>query len=252
MDLNVYDCMTGNSPRRAFTLIELLVVIAVIGVLAALLLPALARAKANAQRTTCLNNLKQINLGIHLYAGDHDDTLPCIVITNDTPFPFAWHFFKELTRSYDGLSGPSSPQDTLFACPADTYYYGMPQVPGSLHDAAYSDFTSYWFNRLNLRTNPATGKFYNGIAGWKMSSVRNPVRTVLVAEQVATSPYSWHQPRLLGTPTPYWINGARCVVSFVDGHVSYIRMYWDSAQTIGYDAWEYDPPGGYEYQWSGT
>jgi prepilin-type N-terminal cleavage/methylation domain-containing protein len=59
-----------------FTLIELLVVIAIIAVLVALLLPVLAGAKARAKRTACLNNLKQINLGVHLYAGDNGDTLP--------------------------------------------------------------------------------------------------------------------------------------------------------------------------------
>lgn len=62
--------------RSAFTLVELLVVIAIIGILASLLLPALARAKASARKVTCMNRLRQWNQALHMYAQDNEGSLP--------------------------------------------------------------------------------------------------------------------------------------------------------------------------------
>jgi prepilin-type processing-associated H-X9-DG protein/prepilin-type N-terminal cleavage/methylation domain-containing protein len=84
MEITAFDKRRGKpwqrdnrSPRRlAFTLLELLVVIAVIALLASLAFPSLARAKAKGKATFCFNDMRQLTLALHVYAGDHDDELP--------------------------------------------------------------------------------------------------------------------------------------------------------------------------------
>ena len=235
---------------KGFTLLELLVVIAIIAILAALLLPTLSSAKARAKRTTCLNNLRQINIGVHMYADDHGDVL-ALVSTNMSPSVFT--DYKDWMKNYVGLHGVSSAQDAIFACPADTFCWPdtIGGTPQSCHLLPSWNYSSYVFNAGNIRKDYPFTNGFPGIAGRKLTSIRNPAKTILVTEQPALCPYSWHPPQKL-VSKQYRFNNARNMVGFVDGHVSYTKIFWDVNTTPDhFEAWHYNPPAGYDYQWSG-
>lgn len=220
--------------RTAFTLIELLVVIAIIGILASLLLPALGAAKNRAKRTACLNNLKQVNAGLLMYADDNSGAMPkqSAISTN-----YLAYFYKESMKSYVGLTGISSPADKVFACPSECT---APTWPVLQSQSAFCDYSSYHFNSY--------------LDGLQVKSIRQPVKTALVTDGSASWGYSWHRPQSsyvlvfdINGDQHAAYNNAMNNVSFVDGHVSYIKIYNNGVS----QSWAYEPPDGYDYQWSG-
>lgn len=99
--------------KRAFTLIELLVVAAIIGIIAAILVPALGGARESARRVECANNLRQIGLALHMYADDHEQFLPSGLSDN------RWH---EALASYLDISGDPFYAD-IYQCPTPSSFW---------------------------------------------------------------------------------------------------------------------------------
>jgi prepilin-type N-terminal cleavage/methylation domain-containing protein len=213
--------------KRAFTLIELLVVIAIIGILSALLLPALSQAKENGKRTTCGNNLRQVSLAIRLYADDCADSLP--VLPTPNPYPNGvGAYYKQLVKGYLGLSGPALPTEKVFICPSDRI----------LRSQVGHAFTSYTFNGYEVGPDAIPR-----ITGQKLSAIRSSAKAVLVGEWPAFFGGSWHPFLIQDYPH------AKDMLGFVDGHVGFTRIYWDGISDS--DPCNYEPPVGYDYNWDG-
>ncbi|HNT88761.1 MAG TPA: prepilin-type N-terminal cleavage/methylation domain-containing protein, partial [Candidatus Hydrogenedentes bacterium] len=111
----------SQSSRSGLTLVELLVVIAIIGILAALLLPALSRARESAKRASCASNLRQIGIAFECYLLEHDETYPA---RQDLPLSEQPGYWLWMGRGWRQLLAPYIPGDKerpgVFYCLSDS------------------------------------------------------------------------------------------------------------------------------------
>ncbi len=112
--------------QKGFTLIELLVVIAIIAILAAILFPVFGRARENARRTSCLNNMKQLGLAFLQYAQDYDELIPSATDGGPGANRVGWIFytnFPATAGSYEVARGniyPYTKSTQIYLCPSDS------------------------------------------------------------------------------------------------------------------------------------
>lgn len=217
--------MNTQRKQEYFTLIELLVVIAIIAILAAMLLPALNRARDRARTSTCMNNLKQAGAAAMLYAGDHNDYLvPSRYEINGSGLCGGWAFligpYCGVTPNSEELSDPALRRG-IFQCPS--FHYDGPAL------SAYRGGFGYGHNR---RMGQGFGAAENtSMPMTKTGKVIMPSAKILMGDSVNLSSSDTTEYYELTPATSTTALGAignrhsaGCNVLLVDGGVKWFRQ----------------------------
>jgi len=240
--------------RGGFTLIELLVVIAIIAILAALLLPALARAKEKARNVTCLSNLKQWGLAFQMYAEDNDDQVPeegnVVVPIANNQNADAW--YNRISPQIDqpslvSLYSTAPPTPPL---PASKTIYSCPTAPKPVFTP--SPGRAYFMYGMNGRLciNRSTRAGPPPIPNTKMTGIVNPSDTVFVGEVDGNSPSASSGPNISQSNVTRWYaiarHSGRGDFAMCDGGARSVpyKDFYDPDQDVSNDVQkEWGPPG---------